>query len=266
MGVKLPAGKKRKVFTVILGVLIGCIYFTVYKKIQDERALNKLYIHKDICQYSHNKRIIIFIDQRAKKSLRQYKISSKNILVSANEILAKEKLPIRYGIASLQIREWDSSALECHFIGAEFSDKRKCFLNEIVPRVEKEKQTGDPDVILFLTSFGKDDASGWTFWNTADGNGTIVLNVGIAKPEEFSKNILGKVKLFYIRCFARILLHEQCHLYGLEHSNDNFDIMHSELANVWRPEVKFNENSREQLISADKKMTENKKQKCSARQ
>ena len=255
----------KRISVFCLSIVIFFTYLEVWKAIQIEMAISDLYITKHVCQYTPHKSIIIFVDKRAQKSLSEYDISIPDLIQHANKVFREHDLPMRYNAGMVQIREWDSYSRECQFFNAEFINERECFVRELGPRVGLERQTSDPDVIVFLTGVSFEDFSGKTFWNVEHGNGTIILNLGshinIYKDNE---SLNRNARKYFLRCFAHLLIHEQGHLYGLDHVQDRFSIMNENASNLGDHRVRFDKDSLKKLNIAHSLLQIYKKTYCSA--
>lgn len=223
--------------------------FWLIKVIRYQIALSSLYIAKNPCAYRAEKSAVIFLDERAQKTLRKFRIKSTDIALEANRILSDQRLPFRYDLRNLRVRTWNTDNPDCKFLDAKFTDEAACFINEMRPRYRKEKGLSDPDVLVFITANGVNEMSGKSYWKTPQGNGTIVLNLGSDLNSYDSDEKLSKVaKKFFIRRFAQLLIHEQSHLFGADHSAEEYSIMKANLDMLGDRRVGFDRKSIDLLL------------------
>ncbi len=246
-------------------VLTGSLVWLV-RIIRYEAALSDLYITKSACTYSDQKTVMVFLDARAAKELHELGIAPTALMVEANRVFAENKLPFRYDISRLRFRSWDSSRGECKFFNAGFTDEQGCFMDELHPRYRQERSSSDPDVVVFITATGAQDLSGKAYFNTAQGNGTIVMNIGSA-PNRFlrSPRTNAVARRFFTRRFAQLMLHEQGHLYGLPHSPEVYSIMKANLDYLGGPKTRFDPRSRMLLLQENKEW-QHAREACTAAQ
>ncbi len=238
---------------IALLIMIGPSFWLI-KVIRYQSALSSLYITKDACKYSPRKSVTVFLDDRAQKELRGLHITASDIIAEANKIFAENKLPFRYA-DNRKIRTWNTEGADCKFSNAGFLNERRCFINEMRPRYRAEQKNSDPDVLTFITATGINDMSGKSYWNIAQGNGTIVLNLGMEKKVYDPNTKLGRVaRNFFMRRFAQMLIHEQAHLYGAPHVSDGNSIMKANTDNLGSHKVRFDQASMEILISRNKEL------------
>ncbi|MBU6141634.1 hypothetical protein KGO95_00760 [Patescibacteria group bacterium] len=246
-------------------LLAGSLWWLV-RTIRYEAALSDLYITKSACAYSDQKTVTVFLDQRATKELHTLGIAPTDLVIEANRVFAENKLPFRYDISRLRLESWDSSRSECKFFNAGFTNEQGCFVDELRPRYVRERKISDPDVLVFITATGAQDLSGKAYFNTTQGNGTIVMNIGMAPNRFLDRPRTNAVaRRFFTRRFAQLLLHEQGHLYGLPHSPMPYSIMKANLDYLGGPKVQFDERSRTLLIQ-ENKIWQRAREACTAAQ
>jgi len=243
----------------VLGMSIWLI-----KVIRYQIALSSLYISKNPCTYSAEKTLVIFLDARSQKTLRKLHIKSADIVAEANRIFSDHNLPFRYGMRNLKIRTWNTDNPACKFLAAKFADEASCFIDEMRSRHKKEKKLGNPDVLVFITATGINEMSGKSFWKAPQGNGTIVLNLGIdLNSYDSNARLSGVAQKFFTRRFAHLLIHEQAHLFGAPHSPEAYSIMKINLDMLGSHRVRFDGKSLEILIRRNIKLNKAKNQ-CAA--
>ena len=259
----VPRLRFKKLLYLILLIICSGIALQLYFVIQRERLLSHLYISKNNCEYHASKSIVIFIDNRTQDTLSKYGIELKDILKTANQEFKKYKLLIRYDIDSFKKRKWDSESSECLFLNAKFSKEQDCLENEVAPKVKLERRITNPDVIIFLTALSFYDISGKSFWIKPAGNGTIVINLG-AYPYKLQSDNRPKssAKIITLRS-AQLIIHENLHLYGVEHSTETYSIMKSNLDYLGDRRIHLDTTSFQSWKAADDKL-QSLRESCAA--
>lgn len=235
------------------------------KLVQHQITLSNLnIIEKNPCSYNPEKSVIIFLDDRAQKSLRRFRVTVTKILTETNEVFAEHGLPNRYNLKNLKIRSWSTEKKDCIFRDT-FPDETTCFLNEMMPRYRTERKHSNPDVVIFMTATGISDVSGVAYWKKRDGNGSIILNIGVdLKSYDSDKRIREVAKRFFLRRFAHLSTHEQTHLYGVAHSTDNARSIMYPFSNAFGDRrVKFDKQSLHILTEREKEL-DKKRSQCAA--
>ncbi len=229
-----------------------------------EMALSDLYITKSACAYSDHKTLTVFLDARAVRELRELDIAPTDLVIEANRVFAKNKLPFRYSLSRIRLRVWDTSRSECKFFNARFADEQGCFIDELHSRYRRERIISDPDMLVFMTATGAQDLSGKAYYHTTQGNGTIVMNIGM-EPNHFIRHprTNAVARRFFTHRFAQLLLHEQAHLYDLPHSSSTYSIMKANLDCLGGPHVRFDSVSRMLLLKENEKW-ERAREACAA--
>lgn len=255
---------RTKISRWILALLILGLSIWLIKLIRYQVALSSLYISKNPCSYSPEKSAVIFLDDRAQKTLLKLHMVAPDIAAEANRIFADHNLPFRYSIGNLKIRKWNSDDPDCRFLDARFADEASCFINEMRPLYKNEKKTGNPDILIFITASGINEMSGKSYWKVPQGNGTIVLNLGIdLKSYDSDEKLSGIAKKFFLRRFAHLLIHEQAHLYGADHSAEPYSIMKANLDMLGNHRVNFDGKSIGTLIKRNNELNKIRSQ-CAA--
>lgn len=222
-------------------------------------------INKGPCDSTHEKSVIIFLDERAKRSMRRYRVTATKIIAETNGIFAEHGLPNRYDLKNLKLRSWSTESKDCIFRD-DFPDKTTCFSNEMMPRYLEERKSGDPDVVIFITATGDSDVSGIAYWNRKNSNGTgsITLNLGVdLKSYDSDEKLKEVARKFFLRRFAHLSAHEQAHLYDLDHSSGTYSIMNAYSSSLGDRRVKFNKESLNALTERNSELREIKN-KCAA--
>ena len=247
-------------------VLIFISSIWLIKTIRYQSALSKMYITKNHCDYNPEKSLVIFLDARSNAAIKRFRVTINGILKEANKTFAEAGIKIRYNIKNLKLRNWNTESSECKFHDASFMDEKRCFVKEMSPRTESVRKIYDPDILIFMTADGIGDISGKSYWKTEQGNGTIVLNLGIASNDYGSSEKLKTVaKKFFQRKLGQLLIHEHAHLYGVPHSSDQFSIMEGGLDKLGSHRVKLDKKSVQILMERNEQLKKSK-QSCAARE
>lgn len=231
----------------ISALLILGLSIWLVKVVRYQVALSHLYmISKNPCAYTPEKSVIIFLDGRSQKSIRKFGLKAEDIAGEANGIFKSHGLPFRYNLKELKIRSWNTDNLDCRFTD-DFSDTAGCFLSELMPEYEQERRYADPDVLIFMTATEVTGESGRAYHKFSQGDGTIVLNLGVnLKSYDSDGKLKDVARKFFLRRFAQLLVHEQAHLYGIsesEHSSETYSIMRKNTDTLGDRRVRFDAKS-----------------------
>ncbi len=214
-----------------------------------QNSISGLYIEKPPCGYRSEKNLIIFMDDRAVRSLKRFRININSILLKANEVWKENGIRVRYGAGSVRFRSWDTFSEECRFRDAKFSDESRCLANEMGPKSASVRKQYDPDILIFITASGIEDMSGKSFWKAGQGNGTIVLNLGInLNKYDSDERVRGVANNFYRKRFAQLLVHENAHLYGIPHSSESNSIMKNNIDGLGGHKMRIDRESKQALL------------------
>lgn len=229
----------------VAAITLICISaFFLIKTVRRQKAISQIYAAKNICGYKSKKSLIIFLDDRSVAAMKKFGITSGDILAEANAMLEAQKIDVGYDIANAKIRTWNSDPEACVFSDANFSDENACFLEEISPRIRKEKKKYNPDLFVFVTANGVGSLSGKSYWKKDHGNGTIVMNLGIdLNSYDSDRKLKAVARKFFRKKFAQLLIHEHAHTYGVPHSSVPFSIMQSGLNELGSHRAKFDRKS-----------------------
>ncbi len=252
-----------------MAMAIGTIFLLgssvwLIKTVRYQSALSGMYIAKSHCDYSSKKAVIVFLDDKSVKALREFRATIDGILKEADKTFADAGIEIRYDVKKLKLRSWNTDSDKCKFYDAKFADEKWCFVNEMNPAAGSSRKIYDPDVLIFITASGVGNISGKSFWKIEQGNGTIVLNLGSTLTDYgTSEKLKASAKRFYQKKFGQLLAHEQAHLYGVPHSPKQFSIMNESLDALGGHRAELDGNSVRILRERNSRLEEAKKS-CAA--